>query len=45
MLTEPLLERLKVQETDVNVITVKKMESGEHCDFFWYVHLSSSTSL
>ena len=45
VLTEPLLERLKVQETDVNVITVKKMESGEHCDFFWYVHLSSSTSL
>ncbi|KAM0746312.1 alpha/beta-hydrolase [Meredithblackwellia eburnea MCA 4105] len=37
VLTEPLIERLKTHETDVNVIRVKKMEEGEHCDFFWHV--------
>ncbi|KAI5475682.1 ab-hydrolase associated lipase [Pseudohyphozyma bogoriensis] len=37
VLTEPLLERLKTRETDVNVIRVKKMDEGEHCDFFWHI--------
>lgn len=37
VLTEPLLERLKTHETDVNVIRVQKLEEGEHCDFFWCV--------
>ncbi|GAA5985313.1 hypothetical protein JCM11641_005390 [Rhodosporidiobolus odoratus] len=37
VLTEPLLERLKVQETDVEVIRVQKMDDGEHCDFFWHI--------
>lgn len=35
VLAEPLLERLKVHETDVQVIRVQKMDDGEHCDFFW----------
>lgn len=39
MLTEPLLERLEKQETDVQVIRVQKMDDGEHCDFFWSVSL------
>lgn len=37
VLTEPLLERLEKHEKDVRVIRVKKMEEGEHCDFFWHV--------
>ncbi|CEQ42651.1 SPOSA6832_04487 [Sporobolomyces salmonicolor] len=37
VLTEPLLERLKTHETDVDVIRVQKMDDGEHCDFFWSV--------
>ncbi|GAA5922259.1 hypothetical protein JCM1841_001385 [Sporobolomyces salmonicolor] len=37
VLTEPLLERLKTHETDVDVIRVQKMDDGEHCDFFWHI--------
>ncbi|BGO98691.1 Alpha/Beta hydrolase fold [Rhodotorula toruloides] len=37
VLTEPLLERLEKQETDVQVIRVQKMDDGEHCDFFWHI--------
>ncbi|GAA5953078.1 hypothetical protein JCM10213_002630 [Rhodosporidiobolus nylandii] len=37
VLTEPLLERLKERETDVQVIRVQKMDDGEHCDFFWHI--------
>ncbi|GAA6039115.1 hypothetical protein JCM8097_005333 [Rhodosporidiobolus ruineniae] len=37
VLTEPLLERLKTRETDVQVIRVQKMDDGEHCDFFWHI--------
>lgn len=44
MLTDPLLERLATHETDVNVIRVKKMEEGEHCDFFWWVPLLTIAS-
>jgi pimeloyl-ACP methyl ester carboxylesterase len=35
VLTEPLLERLKEKETDVNVIKVTKIDKSEHCDFYW----------
>lgn len=41
VLAEPLLERLRTHETDVQVIRVQKMDDGEHCDFFWYVSSSS----
>ncbi|GAA6022115.1 hypothetical protein JCM10207_000767 [Rhodosporidiobolus poonsookiae] len=37
VLTDPLLERLEVHETDVQVIRVQKMDDGEHCDFFWHI--------
>ncbi|GAA5865977.1 hypothetical protein JCM3774_005546 [Rhodotorula dairenensis] len=37
VLAEPLLERLRVHETDVQVIRVQKMDDGEHCDFFWHI--------
>ncbi|BGP47363.1 hypothetical protein JCM10450v2_003215 [Rhodotorula kratochvilovae] len=37
VLTEPLLERLKTHETDVQLIRVQKMDDGEHCDFFWHI--------
>ncbi|GAA5893107.1 hypothetical protein JCM8208_004348 [Rhodotorula glutinis] len=37
VLTEPLLERLRERETDVQLIRVQKMDDGEHCDFFWHV--------
>ncbi|GAA5850285.1 hypothetical protein JCM9279_006513 [Rhodotorula babjevae] len=37
VLTEPLLERLRTKETDVQLIRVQKMDDGEHCDFFWHV--------
>ncbi|GAA5896838.1 hypothetical protein JCM6882_005047 [Rhodosporidiobolus microsporus] len=37
VLTDPLLERLKTHETDVQVIRVQKMDDGEHCDFFWHI--------
>ncbi|KAH8924431.1 alpha/beta-hydrolase [Atractiella rhizophila] len=35
--TEPLLERLKNTELDVDLIRVDRMDDGEHCDFFWSV--------
>ncbi|ORY23266.1 putative lipid particle protein [Naematelia encephala] len=35
VLTEPLLERLKVKEKDVEVIKVTKLDHSEHCDFYW----------
>jgi len=37
VLTDPLLERLKEKEKDVKVIRVDRLDSGEHCDFFWHV--------
>ncbi|GAA5987020.1 hypothetical protein JCM10908_000994 [Rhodotorula pacifica] len=37
VLAEPLLERLRVHETDVQVIRVQKLDDGEHCDFFWHI--------
>jgi hypothetical protein len=37
VLVEPLLERLKNQEVDVEVLRVDKLDSGEHCDTFWHV--------
>ncbi|GAA6054392.1 hypothetical protein JCM3770_002234 [Rhodotorula araucariae] len=37
VLTEPLLERLKTHESDVQLIRVQKMDDGEHCDFFWHI--------
>lgn len=37
VLAEPLLERLRTHETDVQVIRVQKMDDGEHCDFFWHI--------
>lgn len=33
VLIDPLLERLKTHETDVEVLTVKEMRNGEHCEF------------
>ena len=45
VLAEPLLERLRTHETDVQVIRVQKMDDGEHCDFFWYVSPRSTQSL
>ena len=42
VLTEPLLKRLREQETDVQLIRVQKLDDGEHCDFFWCVSRSLS---
>ncbi len=35
VLTEPLLERIKFQETDVRLLRYKRQEEAEHCDHFW----------
>lgn len=35
VLTPPLLDRLRDNEKDVEVIRVDLLEDGEHCDAFW----------
>lgn len=35
VLVEPLLDRLKNRDTDVEVIRVEKLDLSEHCDFYW----------
>lgn len=35
VLAEPLIERMKTKEKDVNVIKVTKLDLSEHCDFYW----------
>lgn len=35
VLAEPLIERMKHKEKDVNVIKVTKLDQSEHCDFYW----------
>ncbi|KZO94823.1 alpha/beta-hydrolase, partial [Calocera viscosa TUFC12733] len=33
--TEPLLERLRTHERDVEVIRTQMIDPSEHCDFYW----------
>jgi pimeloyl-ACP methyl ester carboxylesterase len=35
VLTEPLLDRLANEESDVRFLRYKRQEEGEHCDHFW----------
>ena len=35
VLTEPLLDRLENEESDVRLLRYKRQEEAEHCDHFW----------
>lgn len=35
VLTEPLLDRLENEESDVRLVRYKRQEEAEHCDHFW----------
>lgn len=35
VLTEPLLDRLENEESDIRLLRYKRQEEAEHCDHFW----------